>query len=64
MPVVTTVKQTQPQNPIGSITLSRMEKSANDIPNEVTRQALYEVDHDINLHRFNNADEMFAALGI
>ena len=34
------------------------------IPNETTRQAMYEAENDINIKRFNNAGDMFKELGI
>ena len=33
-------------------------------PNATTLQAMYEAENDINLSKFENADEMFGALGI
>ena len=32
--------------------------------NETTLQAMHEAESDINLRKFNNADDMFRALGI
>jgi antitoxin component of RelBE/YafQ-DinJ toxin-antitoxin module len=40
------------------------EKTVCNIPNETTLRTMREADEGINLHRFNNAEEMFAALGI
>ena len=34
------------------------------VPNETTLQAMREAENDINLRKFNNADEMFSELGI
>ncbi len=34
------------------------------IPNEITKQAIYEAENDINLHKFKNAEDMFKELGI
>jgi DNA-damage-inducible protein J len=34
------------------------------IPNETTLQAMYEAENDINMRKFNNADDMFKELGI
>ena len=33
-------------------------------PNETTLQAMYDAENDINLHKFDNADDMFKELGI
>lgn len=34
------------------------------VPNEVTKKAIYEAENDINLHKFDNADDMFKELGL
>jgi len=34
------------------------------VPNETTRQAMYDAENNINLRRFNTADAMFKELGI
>ena len=34
------------------------------IPNETTKQAMYEAENGINLKKFNNAEEMFKELGL
>lgn len=34
------------------------------IPNEVTKSAMYEAENDINLKKFDNAEDMFKELGI
>jgi DNA-damage-inducible protein J len=34
------------------------------VPNETTLKAMYEAEHDIDLHRFNTPEEMFIELGI
>lgn len=34
------------------------------VPNEVTQRAMYEAENDINLHKFNNAEDMFKELGM
>jgi hypothetical protein len=34
------------------------------IPNELTRQAMYEAENGIGLRRFGNADDMFTEPGI
>jgi len=34
------------------------------IPNETTRQAMYEAENNINLKKFKNAEDMFKELGI
>ncbi len=33
-------------------------------PNNVTLRAMYEAENDINMHHFNNAEEMFKELNI
>ena len=34
------------------------------IPNEITLQAMYEAENDINIRKFDNAEDMFKELGI
>ena len=34
------------------------------VPNEITLKAMYEAENDVNLHKFNTAEEMFKDLGI
>ncbi len=34
------------------------------IPNEVTKRAMYEAENDLNLNKFDNADDIFKELGI
>lgn len=34
------------------------------MPNEVTKRAMYEAENGINLHKFDNAEDMFKELGI
>jgi DNA-damage-inducible protein J len=33
-------------------------------PNETTRAAMHDAEHDIDLHRYSSKDEMFQELGI
>ena len=37
---------------------------ANRTPNETTLKAMHDAENDIDLRKFDNADEMFGALGI
>lgn len=34
------------------------------VPNETTLKAIYEADNNINLHKFDTAEDMFKELGI
>jgi len=34
------------------------------VPNETTRQAMYEAENGINIKKFDNAEDMFKELGI
>jgi len=34
------------------------------VPNEITLQAMRDAENDVNLHKFDNADDMFKELGI
>ena len=34
------------------------------MPNETTRRAMHEAENDINLRKFNSADDMFKELGV